>query len=229
MPAEVVAAIIAAVATLAAAIVGAVVTFKRHDKGRKKDVEVTVYESIGDYISAFESRIRKAKRVDDVSWEQNLDEQWAGQDWTALRHLYETIAEVIKKPNVIWRDVVAFSSRGKFEQYRQAILEPDTPGHSLAYYEAFPSTSPPLIGLSVVDSGEKNAEVFLVVRKMRLRIKHPDIVDYFSRYFELIWKDGTKLKRGTRIEHTILQALEAQVMAQGEQQEESETQGDGAA
>ena len=220
MAPEVIAAIIAAVATLAAAIVGATVSLtKKRERDKRESIEVIVYKNSGEYISAFEARIRKAKRVDDVTWgegEANDEIQWSRQDRIAHRHLYETIAEIIRKPDVIWRDVVVLSSkyRSRFELYKEFVLNPDAPGYSLAYFESPPPTAPPRIGFSVVDSGEDDAEVFLAFGGSRLRMKHPDIVAFFSQYFGFVLKRATQLKRGTTVNHEMLENLERQIMEQ---------------
>lgn len=176
-------------------------------------VEVVTYKSSSDLISAFAARIRRARRVDDVTWMEEEDpwDGWSAKDLDTYEYLQETVTEVSKKPDVIWREVAMFSPAG-FKREKTRLLDPDTtPGYKVAYFDRPSSVTPPRIGFAVIDSREENAEVFLSSAKVRLKIRHPAVVDYFSQYFELIWSRAQKLKRGPNVDHNLLRELETQL------------------
>jgi len=137
MQPQIIAAIIAGAATIVAAILGTVVSRRKKEREEKHPAEVIAYENSGDLVAAFEARIRKARQIDDVTWgEEDEREQWSGQDRMAHGHLYETIAQVISKSDVIWREVAMFSKQyeARFLQHRK-FIEQGTAGYNLAYFE----------------------------------------------------------------------------------------------
>lgn len=171
---------------------------------------VITYKNSGDLVSAFAARIRTAKRIDDVTWnsEEDKRERWSGQDVAAYQLLHETITEVVRKDDVIWREVIIFSDKARFEHEKKRILDPRTPGYNVGYYDRPPSTAPPRLGFAIIDNGEPDAEVFLSSDKIRFSIKHPAIVVYFAQYFELAWNRAKKLKQGTKVSEDLLNELE---------------------
>jgi hypothetical protein len=174
--------------------------------------QVITYKNSGDFVSAFTARIRTAKRIDDVTWSSEEDgrERWSGQDRAAYHLLHEIITEIAKKDDVIWREVIIFSDKERFEREKKRILDPKTPGYNVGYYDIPPPTAPPRLGFAVIDNGDPDAdtEVFLSSDKIRFSIKHPAIVAYFAQYFELAWKRAKKLKQGTKVYEDLLNELE---------------------
>ena len=169
--------------------------------------DVISYKTSGDLLSDFSARIRRAKRVDDVTWMEGEDarEKWTGQDLKAHGYLQETINDVSRKTDVIWREVAIFSSYMRYKQERQRILDPNTPGYNVAFYEPPPPESPPRIGFAVID----NEELVLCRDKVRLKIKHPEVVAYFSNYFNIVWERAIKLKRGLEVDKNLLDELDS--------------------
>ena len=172
--------------------------------------EVMTYRSGMDFLSAFCLRISTAKRVDDVTWmyEEDLVE-WSSQGRAAYRQLQNTIDEVSRKTDVVWREVVAFYEESRFEQEKKRILAPDTGGYHVAFYDIQSSECPPKIGFAIIDGGDSNAEVFLSSSKVRLSIKHPEMANYFSNYFDLIWSKAIKIKRGSKVDRQLLSEIES--------------------
>ena len=84
------------------------------------------------------------------------------------------------------------------------IYQPNAHGYSVKYFDREPDTAPPKFGFAVVDAGGDRGEVFLSSNSIRLSIKHPTVVAYFSTYFDRVWAKAKELKIGKIIyEETI--------------------------
>jgi hypothetical protein len=114
------------------------------------------------------------------------------------------VADIASKPNTVWREILIFTNKQRFERVKQR-LNTGLAGYNVVYYDKVPSESPPRLTFVIVD----NEEVFFYGEKMRLAVRHPDIVKYFSQYYEDIWKQGKPLKVTGKIEQDLLEQLES--------------------
>lgn len=168
-----------------------------------KGVELKSFQHNADFYEWLIKRLRTAKNIDDITWETEVIAT-SGKELKALEQYRKMVLEIAKKPNVIWREIVIFTSRPKFERFKQRLSQ-DIPGYNLVYYERLPQNSPRKITFVIVD----NEEIFLLGDKISLAIKHPDIIKYFSEYYERLWSQGKVLKANNRTNQEELKHLEA--------------------
>jgi hypothetical protein len=168
-----------------------------------KGVEARTFNDGASFISYFAERTRQAHRVDDISWGTPVPPSSA-REKEVYDSYYQVIAEVASKPDVIWREVVMFIQKSRFDRIKPLLLA-GIPGYSAAYYDAVSKEAPPRMTFAIVD-GE---EVFLASYGLRVAVRHPDIVEYFSQYYEDIWKNGNTLKIGSQVDMEAVRRLEA--------------------
>lgn len=159
------------------------------------------------YIQYRTERLRKAKRVDDVTWRfHNYSEQTYSRDELDLsRKELEMISELARKRDGIWREVASFRSLEQFNQEKSLVLDPKNIGYNLGYYK-LDANAPPRIGFMLIDATE--LLISHAPKNIRLSIRHPEIVALFSEYFEDIWRYATKLKQGEKVNHMKLEQIE---------------------
>ncbi len=80
------------------------------------------------------------------------------------------------------------------------------PSYNLAYYEELPENSPAKVNFLVID----NQEVFLLSNAISLVVRQPDIVQFFSSYYERLWSKAKVLKVNSDINYDALKELEAE-------------------
>ena len=156
-------------------------------------VEVAVYQvnEGAKFISDFLKRAHTAKRVDDITWGEDVP-PISGQESNVYGKYYDTVTEVASKPKVVWREIAIFIKRSRFERIKP-LLTANIPGYNVKYYDAV-SEMPPRLTFAIID----NEEVFLASYDLRLVIRHADIVAYFVRYYENLWARGKVLKIGNK-------------------------------
>jgi hypothetical protein len=179
-------------------------------------VEVQEYHTSGDWSEAMALRISRAKRVDDVSWAElgKIQFRWSQADRAAHARCDELVAKVIRDPKITWREIYIFfpgDPPDRFQSEKKNLLDKKAVGYSVGYFDAPPPEIAPRIGgFMVVDSGEKDAEIFVASSDSTiwLKIKHPALVRYYSNYFESLWINAKKLKVGPSLNNQLLQQLE---------------------
>ena len=173
-------------------------------------VKVTKFGSRQDDVHYRADKLRKAKKIDDVTWRLHghLEQTFSGEDINAFRKQWEVTSEVARKQGVVWREVVTFRSLEQFNQEKLLLLDSENVGYNLAFYEAS-SNSPPRIGFMIID----DTELFIAYspKDFRLVIQHPDVVAVFSAYFEDIWRSATKLKKGNQVDKARLEQIEKEL------------------
>jgi hypothetical protein len=176
-------------------------------------IEVEEYSTSADWAMSLSNRIRKAKRVNDVSWgdEESLQHRWSQSDRTAHNKCDAAVAEIIRKHDVIWREVCVFSEN-RFKRKSKDILDPQAIGYSIAYLE--PSTKkaiPRIGGFMTIDAETQEGELFIANTEstMWLRIRHPAIVSYFAHYFDNLWNAASILKSGPHLNQELFKKLDS--------------------
>jgi len=171
-------------------------------------VEVEEYQTSADWVSAIAMRVRSGKHFKDVSWaeEEELQHRWSQEDRVAYEHCNAIISEVIRKQDVIWREVCVFS-RSRFARMREDILDESAIGYSVAYFEPSTKAVPRIGGFLVID--DKEVFVASAESTIWLRVKHPAIVRYFSEYFETLWRHAKVLKKGPHLDRQRFERLDA--------------------
>ncbi len=165
-------------------------------------VELKSFQSDTASYSYLVERLSAAKKVNDITWEVDI-QPLAARDIEALESYRKIVMETARKPDVIWREIVIFTSKKKFERFRTRLIE-DVPSYNLVYYDELPKNSPRKLHFMIID----NEEVFLLGRNISLIVKHPDIVTYFSEYYKRLWSEGKILKINGNLNCDELQKLE---------------------
>lgn len=166
-------------------------------------VEVEVFHEGKEFITNFQERARKAKRVDDITWGEDVPPT-SGQELQVYERYYDTMSEIASKPNVVWREIIMFVQRSRFERVKP-FLQADLLGYSVKFYDAVSIEMPPRITFSIVD-GE---EIFLASQNLRLRIRHPNIVQYFAQHYENLWQKSKSLKIGNKVNQGEIDRLDS--------------------
>lgn len=166
-------------------------------------VEVRSFPDGASFVSYFIDRVRRAKRVDDITWGEDAPPT-TGKESEVHQRFHEVVNEVSLKPNVLWRDIVVFVHVSRFRRIQQRI-EANIRGYNVAHYPRLGEKSPPRLAFAVVD----REEVFLSSYTSRISVRHPEIVQFFVQYFELLWNRAEKLKVGNQVNVKALEAIEA--------------------
>ena len=170
-------------------------------------VEVVVFDDGAKFLNYFLTRVQNAKRIDDISWSVSdlIPTKQEMEDFSRYR---DVVAEVASRADVIWREIVIFVNKSRFEQIKRHLTD-ETPGYNVVFYDNPPSDTPLRISFAIVD----NDEVFLAGQEHRLVIRHPDVVKYFSQYYAKLWEHGKPLKIGKSVKvnqfEAILNSLDA--------------------
>lgn len=132
------------------------------------------------------------------------------------RKFYASRAKVIAKGRVHYRYVTMFSNRIRFERVRREIEEFSTRQFYVGCFDV-PPKAIPMLSLIVID----NEEVIIGAhrrmyapseRNPDVLMRHPVVVRLFSDYFDLLWRESTKLnERGIR--EDLLDSLSRQIDA----------------
>lgn len=167
-------------------------------------IEVSVFNSRGDFAQAFADRIEKATRVDDLVWSNVPTEAVSRKDLEAVSRYSSTVNEVLRKPDTIWREIAVLTEK-RFQRSEGRILDKSIKGFNMGYVEMpFPDEIP-RISFIIID----NEDVFLAhlpgAENLRLRIRHPEIVNYFAKYYEAMWKSCIKIKQGETVDYERLE------------------------
>jgi hypothetical protein len=185
---------------------------------RSAGMEIQKYNTPAEWARASTSRVREAKIIDSVSWTEDIEtlHRWTAEDAQAFAEKDRATHEVIRKPDVKWREVFIFypSEVQYFEDEKANALDSKAVGYNLACYEVPDSSSPPRIGgFRVLDAGTNDAELFLASADstILLRTTHPLVVSYYANYFENLWDCARKLKTGPRTDVQALEELEAKL------------------
>jgi hypothetical protein len=170
-------------------------------------VSVATYTTPYEYARYKADRLRRATRVDDVTWRlHGYDMQTRSQsELDALHEVDDVTKEIIKKTDVTWREVVVFRTRAHFEQELQLIQDAANIGYNLGFYPVpTDAKTPPRVGFMIVD----NEELFIgyAANSKWLAIKHPDIVAVFSAYFYDIWREAEKIRVGIQVDNKKIEA-----------------------
>lgn len=170
-------------------------------------VKVVSFSSSAELVTYAAERYRNAKCIDNITWSGSSKQPRTRRDLDAYTAYQSAISEVAKRPDALWREVVIFGSIEHFKREKERILDEENVGYSLGYYEQSVSNGkvPRRLGFAIVD----NEEMFVSYSpsSVWLLIKHPEIIKYFSAYFEDIWKDATKLKQADDIDYDELEAI----------------------
>ena len=122
----------------------------------------------------------------------------------STEHYREQVSLIASKPNVVWREIVVFAFPERFAHVKK-LLDANPEGYNVVYYDVPPDSCAPRITFSVID----REEVIIAGYQIYLAVRHPDIVEYFERYYENLWAHGTALKIGNRVNHSELEKLVA--------------------
>ncbi len=171
-------------------------------------VEIVSFTSSAEYLSYATKRIRRATRVDDITWGRPAYPRSVRDD-RAFDEYADALSVAARNPHFIIRKVVSFHSMSQFEQERRRILEEDNVGYSLGYYKTPSSDEPRREGFAVIDREE--VLISHSPKSIWLSVKHPIIVSYYLGYFEEIWEHSEKLKQGKTVEQEKLQRLETEL------------------
>lgn len=166
-------------------------------------VEVRTFDNGADFISDFLERARTAKRIDDVTWGEEVPPT-SGQELEVYEPYYDAMSEVASKPDVVWREVIMFVQRSRFEKIKQ-FLKADLLGYSVKFYHSISTEMPPRMTFGIVD-GE---EVFLASQNLRLAIRHREIVQYFAQHYENLWQKSKSLKIGNKVNQEEINRLDS--------------------
>ena len=166
-------------------------------------VEVKVYHEGYKFITDFQKRARTAKRIDDVTWGEDVPPT-SGQELKVYKSYYDTMSKIASKPNVVWREIIMFVQRSRFERVKP-FLQADLLGYSVKFYDAISTEMPPRMTFTIVD-GE---EVFLSSQNLRLTIRHLNIVDYFAQHYENLWQKSKSLKIGNKVNQGEINRLDS--------------------
>jgi hypothetical protein len=185
---------------------------------RSTGMEIQKYSTPAEWARASTARLREAKIVDSVSWTEDVDTmfRWSADDAQAFRENHDATYEIIRRPDVKWREVFIFypSEIQYFENEKENVLDRTAVGYNLAYYEVPGASSPPLIGgFWIVDAGTNESEIFLASADSTILLSttHPLVVSYYSNYFESLWDRARKLKTGPKTDVQALEELEARL------------------
>lgn len=170
-------------------------------------IDLNVYTSRSEFAKAFAQRIKTAQKIDDLVWGNfSGREPISGKDISAKDDYSEVVEGLLRKSNVVWRELVVFNEK-RFQRTKKRVIDPGIKGLNVGYFEIEEPDIIPRISFMVID----NKEVFLFhltnQLNLRLHIKQPDIVQYFASYYEALWDSSTKLKVGETVFSDKLDAL----------------------
>jgi hypothetical protein len=173
-----------------------------------KEFKVTEFSSRKEYTEYRMRQLRKAKKIDDVTWRfKDVNKQpHTGGDSILRKEQIDLISQIAKKPDVVWRGVAVFTSVEHLERELPLISEIENTGYNFGVYEINPQTSPPLSGFMIID----DRELFIAYppKSIMLTIQHPSVVKLFSEYFDDIWQSAQKVKLGNKIDFQKLHQIE---------------------
>lgn len=157
-------------------------------------VSVSVYKNPYEYSQYKIKRLHQAKRIDDVTWRfHGYESQTSSKlDRQAYQKEDEIIKEVVRKSDVVWREVAVFRSKAHLEHELSLIQNPENVSYNLGYYPITDTIkSPPRFGFMIID----NNELFIGYASTShwLVIRHSEIIALYSAYFTDIWKNSEKL------------------------------------
>ena len=164
-------------------------------------VEVKIFSDGAKFYEYFLSRMQEADKVDDISWNERFpfitrEERDVYSDYR------DVVARAARRPNVVWREILIFLDESHFEQVRPLLLH-DLPNYHVVFYNPPPKNTPPRISFAIVD----DEEIFFAGQTPRMVVRHPDIVEYFSRYYQRIWEPGNQLKIGDDVDIKCLESI----------------------
>jgi len=164
-------------------------------------VEVRRFANSSDLLRYFLRKADKAHYVDDITWSDKVAvvSQKERKDFEYYRQQIKSIAS---KPDVVWREIVIFISPERFV-YVKDLLESNPEGYNVAYYDVSQTSGVPRVTFSVIDK----KEVIIAGYGVYLAVRHPDIVEYFQRYYESLWSNAKNLKVGSSINRKELERL----------------------
>jgi hypothetical protein len=195
--------------------IGARVESKNETRARKEIINdssgIVTFNNRTDYTNYRAKQLRSAQKIDDVTWRF---QGYGGQTYSKGENSAKNeealiISQIIKRPDVVWRGVAAFTRLEHLERERPFIIDPENVGYNFGIYEVDPKKSPPLAGFMIID----NKELLIAYphKDIRLAIQNPQIVKLYSEYFEDIWQMSHKLKQGNKVDFQKLQNLESEL------------------
>lgn len=170
-------------------------------------VELREFASSAEIVTYARKRFANAQRIDDVTMGGRAVQARSGRDNVAYDEYQNALSAIIQNPNLIWREVVTFSSRQHFLRERARMVDPKADGYSIAYYRSPDQEEPPVRGFAVIDKEE--VLIATSTHSIWFSIKHPLVAKYFSAYFDELWANARKLKHGHRIDYDELSRLDA--------------------
>lgn len=172
----------------------------------KENFDVSVYSHRAEFFTAFAKKVKFAKQVDDLVWDNQPTEPLSQKDTLAMSDYASIVSEVRHKPDVVWRELAVYNTK-RFKRSLSGITDKEMVGFNAACFEPPPPDSIPRLSFMVID----NTDLFLFHvpggENLRLHITHPDIVKYFSAYYEALWKSAIKVKQGGAINNEVVERL----------------------
>lgn len=166
-------------------------------------VEVRTFDDGADFVSYFTERVRQARRIDDITWGKPIPAPSSARAREAFDNIRQTVCDIASKPDVVWREVVMFTRKSRFENIKTLLFD-NVPGYAVAYYDVPPKEAPPRITFAIIDK----EEVLFAGDDLHMAVRHPDVVEFFSQYYEDIWKAGKPLKLHGQVDRDAVNRLE---------------------
>jgi hypothetical protein len=173
-------------------------------------IKVNYFQSSNEMFRYASKRYSSAKTIADVYGGGKPTKPRSQKDVEAYNNFHKTIDKIIKKEDVIFRQVCYFEYRQQYENEKKRLIESNI-GYNLGFYNYNSKSSPPKISFGLIDAEEiifSNSR-----RKIWFSIKHPFIVKFFEEFFNDLWDRSTEIKEGNKIYFDNQKSLEKDLLS----------------